>query len=69
MLFNIRTAVMSAGHLQFLIEHGADVRIVKNNGWTALHLAARYGHTGMAVVSFSRLKTDRQWLLCTHTRY
>ena len=35
---------------QVLLEHGAKVNQVKNDGWTALHLAARYADAEMVKV-------------------
>ena len=35
---------------QILLEHGAGVNAVQEDGWTALHIAARYGDAEMVKV-------------------
>ena len=38
---------------QVLLEHGAGVNAVQDDGWTALHLAARYGDAEMVKVRYA----------------
>ena len=38
-------------HTQILLDYGADVNAFDGDEWTALHIAARYGHSETVQVS------------------
>ena len=48
----VRVAHEKEPDAQELIDSGVDIHAVTNQEWTALHAAARYGHTDIAKASF-----------------